>query len=524
MTETSFEAPHFPSTPTEALADLREIAAAIADDLRVQSARQRVQLEEWLENHFRPGLRLLPMVDVSADWVVSLLRRVVHLAGRWTGSSARRSREWARLVDAKVAARVDDHGQHHLAHALLAATASLALLAGLASLPAHGGQTPLRVDRLADGTVARHEALADPAATKSAPAGPSTPIAVALPRDPVALATPAGPTRGALPTGKGMWLYLPERVEGGDPAAIVARAKASGLTHLYVRTGSSKAGFYAQDFLNRLLPVAHGAGLRIYGWDFPYLDDPGADVNRAMAAITHTTPTGDRIDGFSADIELRSMGVNISAETATYYGENLRRLVGPRYPLIATVPRPSPQLSSYPFAAVVQHFDAIAPMVYWMNRDPAADVGGAIDTLAQFGKPVIPVGQAYDGSAEGGPPGVPSGAQIRLFMQVAEEHGAPAISFWSWQHADQQAWDAISQAPQFTLPAAPQVMSIFQVRAYQHLLLSMGYTPGATGQMDQPTVEAVRAFQSARGLDPTGVIDERTRDALMTPYPSPIGT
>ncbi|HEV3362957.1 MAG TPA: hypothetical protein VG795_02250, partial [Acidimicrobiia bacterium] len=36
------------------------------------------------------------------------------------------------------------------------------------------------------------------------------------------------------------------------------------------------------------------------------------------------------------------------------------------------------------FAEVTAAFDAIAPMVYWQNRDPATDVAGAIDYLAQF--------------------------------------------------------------------------------------------------------------------------------------------
>ena len=38
---------------------------------------------------------------------------------------------------------------------------------------------------------------------------------------------------------------MPDQAEGGDVNAIVARARATGLTHLYVRTGSSVDGFYA---------------------------------------------------------------------------------------------------------------------------------------------------------------------------------------------------------------------------------------------------------------------------------------
>ena len=147
------------------------------------------------------------------------------------------------------------------------------------------------------------------------------PPAVTKPTEPAttttAVAPPAAPTlKGALPVGKGMWMYQPKAVEGGNPHAIVARAKAVGLTHIFVRTGSSKTGFYAGDFLAKILPVAHAGGIRIYGWDFPYLDDIRADVDRAVDAITFTTPDGHRIDGFSADIEFPSMGVNLTPENA----------------------------------------------------------------------------------------------------------------------------------------------------------------------------------------------------------------
>src|SRR5207302_5094872 len=224
-----------------------------------------------------------------------------------------------------------------------------------------------------------------------------------------------------------------------------------------------------------LLPAAHAAGLRVYGWDFPYLDNADGDVDRAVAAIGYVTPSGHRIDGFVADIELRSMGVNISPATAAVYGTHLRQRVGANYPLIACVPRPSAQLVNYPFNEVVEHFDAIAPMVYWLNREPVGDVVGAINSLSRYNKPIVPIGQAYDGGPEGGPPGVPGRDQLLAFSTAAEERGAVGVSWWSWQHADQQAWDAVRDAPQFRLPATSNGntdLTAAQVRSYQALLTS----------------------------------------------------
>ena len=88
-----------------------------------------------------------------------------------------------------------------------------------------------------------------------------------LPRDP-----PGAPA--ALPQGKGMWLHYLRQAAGGDPAALVAKAKETGLTHVYLRLGSSKDGFYGQADLDRLLPVAHAAGLPSSGGTSPTCSTP----------------------------------------------------------------------------------------------------------------------------------------------------------------------------------------------------------------------------------------------------------
>ncbi|HUR24298.1 MAG TPA: peptidoglycan-binding domain-containing protein [Acidimicrobiales bacterium] len=370
---------------------------------------------------------------------------------------------------------------------------------------ASGSQVPPKGDQL---SVVPQPAVAEPAA----PAAPPPPPAPTVPA-----------RRGALPVGKGMWIWLADKAEGGDAQAIVRRAKDVGLTHLYVRTGTLKEGFYAADFLDRLLPVAHAARLRVYAWDFPYLDNVDNDVNRALAAIRHVTPEGHRVDGYSADIELRSMGVNVTPATAARFGRDLREAVGPGYPLIATVPRPAPQIAGYPFAEVVASFDAIAPMVYWLHRDPVNDIAGAIRDLTRFGKPIIPAGQAYDASGEGGPAGVPPRPQLIRFMQTGEQVGAAGVSWWSWQHADQQAWDAVRDAAEFRLPLGdPGAYSTAQVRAYQTLLSSLGFPTPVDGVWGPATDAAVRSYQEAAHLPVTGVIDQATQDVLLTPFAPPL--
>lgn len=252
-----------------------------------------------------------------------------------------------------------------------------------------------------------------------------------------------------LPNGKGMWIWQRDATEGGDVGAIVAKAVANDLSHVYVRTGSSWDGFYGGPFLDEILPAAHAAGIRVYAWDFPRLIDNGADVARAAAAISHEAPGGHRIDGFAADIETGSEGVNIGPEPAAAYGAGVRQAAGPDVPLIAVVPNPVWALGHYPYTEVIASFDAVAPMVYWMSFDPGDHTRFAMEALSVFGKPIYPVGQAYDAGPEGGPRGVPPKEDIWGFMATARDEGSPGVSFWAWQHADEQAWEAIRIADHF---------------------------------------------------------------------------
>ncbi len=66
-------------------------------------------------------------------------------------------------------------------------------------------------------------------------------------------------------------------------------------------------------------------------------------------------------------------------------------------------------------------------MVYWLARDPVAEVEQAVTDLAVLGKPVMPVGQAYDAGPEGGPPGPPPKEHLVRFIQAAQTRGVDHV-------------------------------------------------------------------------------------------------
>src|SRR5579885_2551355 len=150
--------------------------------------------------------------------------------------------------------------------------------ATVAATPATVAATPA--------TVAATPAPATVPATGAATPGTAPPVvnlpagsaAVTAPSAPAGVLQPQPVASKWLPSGKGMWIYEPAKTEGGNVAAIVAKAKATGLTHLWVRMGSAWDGFNSAAFLDKLLPAAHAANIKIIGWDFPKLDPWESDI------------------------------------------------------------------------------------------------------------------------------------------------------------------------------------------------------------------------------------------------------
>lgn len=245
-------------------------------------------------------------------------------------------------------------------------------------------------------------------------------------------------------SGKGMWIWKFRQSEGGDAQAIVDRAQAAGLRHLWVRVGDSRDGFYGAEVLENLVPRAHAIGMAVIGWGFPYLHDPVSDADWSAAALAWRGPGGTSLDGFSPDLERSSEGVIMTERRARVYLGLLRRSAGPRL-LVGTVYRPTDRLwsSDYPYTAIASYVDALAPMVYWGCTEPGAAATQALDRLRTLA-PVHMIGQGYDMAAEGGRLGPPSGRETSRFLEVSDAGQAVGASFWVWQSMGSEQWRALS--------------------------------------------------------------------------------
>lgn len=247
--------------------------------------------------------------------------------------------------------------------------------------------------------------------------------------------------------GKGMWTYQWERTEAGSSAAVVRRAKAAGLTQIWVRTGSSRSGFYAAPELRELLPAAHAAGIAVVAWDFPYLYDPVADARRAAETLAFTAPGGHRIDAFSPDIESGSEGTQGTPRRLSVYLGLVQRSVGDR-PLVSTVPHANNHWwRTYDYKTQVPYVDAFAVMAYWGCTEPGAEVQQSVRRLAPLGLPLHLIGQAYDMGPYGGRVGDPTGREVWRFADVSRRSGVIGVSLYVWQYTTREQFKALGAYP-----------------------------------------------------------------------------
>lgn len=265
----------------------------------------------------------------------------------------------------------------------------------------------------------------------------------------------AGKPLWAAVSGKGMWLTL-GTITGATPQAILKAARANQISHLYLESAISPLGFHGRDSVAPLIDAAHAAGIAVIAWVYPYLDDVASDVQLTRTVAAYRTPNGQRFDGIAADLER-----NMDAWRIRAYSQLVRRYVGAGY-LLVGVCYPPQSLPGYPFAALAQSYNAIAPMDYWhQTRTPygldyhhlaygfAYGYRYAVDSVEAIRRvsghvPITTIGQAFDdfGRLEMGPY-APSAAEVRGFLQGSKSAGAVGASFFQWMTVTEAEWRAI---------------------------------------------------------------------------------
>jgi hypothetical protein len=357
-----------------------------------------------------------------------------------------------------------------------------------------------------------HISLRGPTGLRSRTFGPVR----VLPPIPVALQS-AVPTGTAF-DGNGMWIWYMTKSDGGDIAAIAAQAKAAGMTTLFIKSSDGSSNYWAQ-FTPALVAQFHALGLRVCAWQYVYGTHPAGEAQLGAQAVAAGA------DCLVIDAESEYAGKYAAAQT---YIQTLRAAVGPNYPIgLASFPYVDYH-ESIPYSVFLGPGGAQfnAPQLYWHTIGTSADTAFAHTYHENriYGRPIMPLGETYGGT----PP-----AEMTRFRQLAAAYGASGLSWWDWQETTTAGWAALDQPLVAPLPTAPITVDtslpVFSqgkkgdqiVWMQEHLAAVVPTTP-TTGIFDAATTAALVAFQTAKGIPPSGTTDIATWAALLQTAPIPV--
>src|SRR3954471_22936073 len=317
---------------------------------------------------------------------------------------------------------------------------------------------------------------------------------------------------GTLPDvfkGNGMWIWELSNSDGGNIAAIAARAHGAGMSTVFVKSSDGATSRWPQ-FSPQLVAALHANGLRTCAWQFVYGNDPLGEAAQGADAVAAGA------DCLVIDAETRYEGRYAAAQQ---YMSALRAAIGPTYPLGLTSFPYVDYHPRLPYSVFLGPGGAQAnlPQVYWKA------IGGTVDavsghTLAHnriYGTPMAPLGQTYQN---------PPAADIDRFRALWAAYGAGGLSWWSWQSTSSASWLVLTRPlsalpfppPDPGWPALTKGNKGDEVVWLQQHLVSFAPTLGITSTFDTATDAVLRSFQASRGLPVTGTTDALTWQAVLS--------
>lgn len=289
------------------------------------------------------------------------------------------------------------------------------------------------------------------------------------------LAAPAGAPAGAASAdvtsfqGLGAWVDLYDPHLLAAPGRTVASLAGRGVRTIYLETSNYQMphALMNRASLGQYVDAAHARGMRIVAWYVPSFLDLREDLRRSMAAVRFRSPGGEAFDAFGLDIEAtRVADWGERSRRAVELSKQIRRAVGPEYPLAAIV-LPPPLLDDspsywpgFPFKGLAPHYDAFLPMGYWTYR--YGGLGGAYDFTvrtieglrARTGRPSLPIHPI------GGIADAVDADEVRGFARAVREYGAIGASLYDVGTSDDLDWAGLREvaATPVQRPPSPLVL------------------------------------------------------------------
>lgn len=297
--------------------------------------------------------------------------------------------------------------------------------------------------------------------------------------------------------GKGMYLWIISRVEGGDPNAIAETAKQAGLSHVLIKVADGSSPYNIDKVTKRdnvpaMVAALRSRGVQAWGWQYIYGHNAHTE---AQIAIQRTREFN--LDGFvvNAEIEFKQKGMEVPARQ---YMQELRAGL-PNTPIGFSSFRYPSMHRPIPFELFLEYSDINMPQVYWIKSyNPAQQL---LKSLREYQglrvwRPYLPTGAAYP--EEGWSP---TPEQLTEFMQACRDNGLPGANFWEWYYArrnNSPLWNAISnfawQTPPPEKPVDINVRYIDALNSNDPVKVAALYGSGGVHVNAQRTVQGPQAI------------------------------
>ncbi|HEX3464278.1 MAG TPA: hypothetical protein VHS78_09560 [Candidatus Elarobacter sp.] len=244
-----------------------------------------------------------------------------------------------------------------------------------------------------------------------------------------------------------------------DPDRIVATAVKAGLRSVELRLAYGAFDELTPDAKTTVDRVIDGlAAHRIatIGWTVPRAAS-FEDLARNAEIAAYRTPAGNGITGLAVDLERGEefMGGPRGKDDLRTYLATLRRAVGPRVLLIATIEDPYLEhldQTKFPYREIARDADVLQPMTYWRMMGPwdtipkvQTAVAGSVALVRRLAARDVPIdvgAQTAVLSKRGAPPG----DELTAAIEASRRAGAIGVTFYDWNGTGPEQWDAIARA------------------------------------------------------------------------------
>jgi hypothetical protein len=336
------------------------------------------------------------------------------------------------------------------------------------------------------------------------------------------IASRTGMMQAMMLEGKWVWVWNWRRCDGADAARVAARLRVAGCAGALVKAFDGPRWFDQGRAWRDIAAELKANGVAVGGWGYCYGNDPAGEAQRAIETALY-----GQADLLVLDVEAEYKD---RPQAADELCRRIRDALGPEYPIYFSSFAIARYHRSFPFEIFRRYCTGAAPQVYWNAfRWPVEQsLAWTYVDYAALGIPpeqIHPVGGLYQQGTVTFPP--PD--EVRAFAQVAAQQGSRGVSFWSYEHMNEEMWQAVASA---NIGAPPEEEEGMSSAEFDQVNASVAQLAGRVGHLEAevaairggaPAAPPLRAYTVQPGDTLSGIAAAFGLDGWQRLYEANVG-